>query len=276
MVNGYQTACGPLTMRRRLAKCFSRRYLTAMSTVTTHRPLHTTGRLASRMNRADIADLQARLEPLKPNAAFLAHPQLEVELGIGNGMALYERAKANPAGHYLGAELYLNGLAVLVRAMEQHPLPNLRVVNQDGRELLTTLAPASVARLLVLFPDPWPKSKHHKRRLLQTDLLDAAARVLKPQGAAGVGEFWLVSDWPDYIFHAIGVLYNHPALMLEQTGLAAAACKPAARLAESGQGAAIGPHVLAQPPHWWQPTKYQQKAAVAGRAPWFLRAVNTR
>ncbi|NBV54353.1 MAG: hypothetical protein EBR79_01410, partial [Proteobacteria bacterium] len=122
---------------------------------------------------------------------------------------------------------------------------------------------------LMLFPDPWPKSKHHKRRLLQPELLQLIAQALRPQG-----EFWLVTDWPDYAFHTIALLQSAPQFTFPQTALAAAACKVKANAASPiNHQQTLGPHHLATPPTWWIPTKYQQKAAKVGRLPWFINAL---
>lgn len=234
----------------------------------TPRPLHTTGRTHTRMSVAEQSALHASLQPILASAKYLANPPqpLEVELGIGNGMALYERAAANPTMYFLGAEVYLNGLRTLATAMRKNPLPNLKVVASDARNLFTgpTALPAqSVQRILVLFPDPWPKSSHKKRRIIQPQLLEAAATILAPNG-----EFWVVTDWPDYAYHAITTFYQSKAFQLAPHGLAAADCKPSARLED-----AIGPQILAAQPTWWQPTKYQQKGAIAGRNTWYIKAL---
>lgn len=230
------------------------------------RKLHTTGRTSTRMSGGDIAALKTALAPYAPAAEFLTDRPLELELGIGNGLALLARAQANPGWHFLGSEIYLNGLDVLVRQMAQSPAPNLRVVNEDARDLLTRLPDGSVNRLLVLFPDPWPKSRHRKRRLVQPSLLDEGARILKPEG-----ELWVVTDWPDYAFHTIATVYGHPAFVLDLTDLRAAACKVKLNDASPvNTDALLSPGLLGQPPVWWVPTKYQQKAARAGRQPWFL------
>lgn len=232
------------------------------------RKLHTTGRLATRMSAEDIAALKQALQLHIPTHGFLTQKPLEIELGIGNGLALLARAQANPGWHHLGAEVYLNGLETLTAQLTKSPAPNLRLVNEDARDLLARLPEKSADRLLVLFPDPWPKSRHRKRRLVQPDLLDAAARVLKP-GA----ELWVVTDWPDYAFHAIATVYAHPAFALDLTNLQAAACKVKLNDASPvNTDSLLSPLLLAQPPLWWVPTKYQQKAAKAGRQPWFLCA----
>jgi tRNA (guanine-N7-)-methyltransferase len=225
------------------------------------RALATTGRVASRLTLAEQNALRAQLAAAQPN---ISHPpaNLEIELGMGNGLAMLARAQANPQGQFWGCEVYLNGLATAWRTLQRTPLPNAHLLAMDGRTLLAQQPPASVQRVLLPFPDPWPKARHHKRRLLQTELLDEIARVLVPGGT-----FWLITDWPDYAFHGLSLLYAHPQLQLAQTGEAAADCKPSARLAEP-----LGPQQLAQAPAWWVPTKYQAKAAVAGRVPWYICA----
>lgn len=243
----------------------------------TPRPLPTTGRTHTRMGAAQQSALHAALQPFTATPEYLANPPqpLEVELGIGNGMALYERARANPAMHFLGAEVYLNGLRTLARAMHQNPLPNLKVIAADARTLLSRtseignrtppLPAASTRRFLILFPDPWPKSSHKKRRLVQPQLLEDIARTL----AIG-GELWVVTDWPDYAYHAIAHIYQGKGLQLAPNHLAAADCKPSARLSNP-----LGPQILAEAPAWWQPTKYQQKGAAAGRNTWYIKALKT-
>ena len=236
------------------------------------RPIITTGRLATRMNEDEQAELHTRLQPylLKPED-LATSAAIEVELGIGNGQALYARAAANPSGLYIGSEIYLNGLRSLIGQLEANPLPNLRIYPHDGRTLFENnkLAPASLARVLILFPDPWPKSSHHKRRIVQPELVTRITTALKTNG-----ELWVVSDWPSYAYHAIATLHPVKGLKLAPVDLAAADCKPSARLSEDGS-AAIGPHLLENAPSWWQPTKYQEKAAIAGRNPWFIKAVKT-
>ncbi|RYG60383.1 MAG: hypothetical protein EON60_07360 [Alphaproteobacteria bacterium] len=238
------------------------------------RPIITTGRLATRMTVAEQAQLQADLQPWLLTPDFLsAGKPLEVELGIGNGLALYARAAANPHMNFIGSEIYLNGLRTLLGQLTKQPLPNLRLYPQDGRTLFTEghLTPASIIRVLVLFPDPWPKSSHHKRRLVQPQLAQAVHAALKPEG-----EFWVVTDWPSYAYHSIAVLHHTKGLQLAPVNVSAADCKPSARLADEDGSATLGPQLLIHAPVWWQPTKYQQKAQVAGRNPWFIKAIKTR
>jgi tRNA (guanine-N7-)-methyltransferase len=228
------------------------------------RSLPTTGRLSSRLAPNEQQAIHAavtRYALPNPLPAWL-----EVELGIGNGLALLARATHQPHGHFLGAEVYLNGLQVLLRQLARTPCPNLSLTSTDARTVLASLPPASVQRVLVLFPDPWPKKAHHKRRLVQPTLLDAMANVLVPGG-----EVWVVTDWPDYAYHTLAMLQAHSAFQLAQTDLAAQQCQVKAG-ARHTTAPLLGPHHLATPPSWWVPTKYQAKAAAQNRQPWFISA----
>ncbi len=248
--------------------------MNAPDTTARNRPIITTGRLATRMTVQEQQELHADLQPWLLTDDFLAQGKpLEVELGIGNGLALYARAAANPSMNFIGSEIYLNGLRTLLNQLQKHPLPNLRVYPQDGRTLFTDghLKPASLSRVLVLFPDPWPKSSHHKRRIIQPALAQAVHAALQPQG-----EFWVVTDWPSYAYHSIAILHQTKGLQLAPVNVSAADCKPSARLADEEGSATLGPQLLTNAPVWWQPTKYQQKASVAGRNPWFINAIKTR
>jgi tRNA (guanine-N7-)-methyltransferase len=223
----------------------------------------TTGRIATRMLPEEQAALRQKLAAFAVTPAFLAQPgPLEVELGMGNGLALHARALAQPGRRFIGNEIYMNGLRSLAKELAAKPAPNVAIYPEDGRKLLDMLPANSVQRVLIPFPDPWPKASHHKRRLVQTSLLDAVARVLQPGG-----ELWVVTDWPSYAFHSINLMFPHPAFQLAQTEPAAADCKPEARV-----GGALGPHRLMEAPTWWEKTKYQEKAETAGRVPWFILA----
>lgn len=228
------------------------------------RKIHTTGRTSSRLSGDDIGALKSRLAPLQPTPALYKKKPLELEIGMGNGLALLERAKADPARAFLGSEVYLNGLKTLLHHLKTHPQPNVFATDADARDLLADIPPGSLDRILIPFPDPWPKARHHKRRIVQQDLLTLCAKALRTGG-----ELWIVTDWPSYAYHSIAEIFRHPAFTLDQTGGAAADCKPSARLSDH-----LGPHHLSSPPAWWAETKYQQKARLAGRAPWFIRALN--
>lgn len=148
---------------------------------------------------------------LDPAAAFGwgtgEHPPLVVEIGSGTGDVLLDAARRHPGTSYLGLEVYLPGLAsTLIRAAREG-LGNVRLVNAEALAVLrTALPPSSVNEVWVFFPDPWPKARHHKRRLVAGPFLDAAARVLVPGGVLR-----LATDWSDYGAQMTALTAAHPA-----------------------------------------------------------------
>lgn len=129
-----------------------------------------------------------------------------LEIGFGAGEHLAALAAAHPDVGLLGAEPYLNGVARLLAEIEARSLANVRIHPDDARPLLAALAPGTLARVFILFPDPWPKARHHKRRLVNTGTLDALARLI-PAG----GELRLATDDQDYLVWMLRHLEAHPA-----------------------------------------------------------------
>src|SRR5690606_3168564 len=149
-----------------------------------HGPLRTFGRIKSR----PIKPRQAALvETLLPKIAFdpqeAPTPRTWLEIGFGGGEHLAEQAARHPDVRLIGAEPFLNGVASALRHVEERGLTNVRLHQGDAREVLAALPDASVDRVFILFPDPWPKARHHKRRLVQPQTVEEIARVLKPGGA---------------------------------------------------------------------------------------------
>ena len=116
-----------------------------------------------------------------------------LDIGFGNGEALWSAAQRHPDWQFFGVELYPAGIRSLVRQLEEKPLENLRMALIDARELLATLPNSSLQALTVFFPDPWPKLRHRKRRLVNADFLRSVSRVLSAQGY-----FHLATDWIQY------------------------------------------------------------------------------
>ena len=147
-----------------------------------HKPLRTYGRIKGRALRAGRASL---VEQALPGLTLdLARPldpggrEVWLELGFGGGEHLAAQAEAHPEALILGAEPFVNGVASLVRHLADHHLANVRLHPGDGRELLAAMPDASVGRVFILFPDPWPKSRHHKRRLINPETIGELARAL--------------------------------------------------------------------------------------------------
>lgn len=139
-------------------------------------------------------DLEA---PAPRDAAALFGERVEavwLEVGFGGGEHLVAQACANPAIGLIGAEPFIDGVVKVLDAIETEGLSNVRVHADDVRPLLRWLPEASISRAFVLFPDPWPKSRHVKRRLVNTGFFSMLARVMVPGGELRIG-----SDIPDYI-----------------------------------------------------------------------------
>jgi tRNA (guanine-N7-)-methyltransferase len=105
---------------------------------------------------------------------------LWLEIGFGGGEHVSAQAKAHPHVGYLASEVFIEGLAKCLSDIEEMALSNVRLWDEDARALIDLLPDGCLDRVFILFPDPWPKKKHHKRRLIQPDFLDALARVMKP------------------------------------------------------------------------------------------------
>lgn len=134
-----------------------------------------------------------------------AHRTLEI--GFGDGHNLVELARRHPERDYLGCEVHSPGVGRLLLGIEEHVLANIRIYPDDALPLLRERIPdASLDAILIYFPDPWPKKRHHKRRLVQPDTAELFASKLK----AG-GRLHLATDWEDYAVHALTVLSACPA-----------------------------------------------------------------
>jgi tRNA (guanine-N7-)-methyltransferase len=130
-----------------------------------------------------------------------------LEIGFGAGEALLEFAKSHPEIDCLGIEVHRPGVGRLLLAAEAATLHNLRVICHDAVEVLQyQLAPASIALVHVFFPDPWPKKRHHKRRLIQPSFVELLAKVIAPGGTLR-----LATDWQPYAQHMREVIDASPA-----------------------------------------------------------------
>lgn len=167
-----------------------------------------------------------------------------LEVGFGAGEHLVAQARANPSVGFIGCEPFLNGVARLLTAIDRERLKNIRIFRDDARLLLAALPPLSIQRAFVLFPDPWPKTRHHKRRFISPDNLACFARVLG-DGA----ELRAATDDPGY-----------QAWIIEHT-LRCAAFEWTARRARDWR----------ERPADWPATRYESKAVAAGRRCAFFR-----
>ena len=125
-----------------------------------------------------------------------------LEIGFGNGAALQALASAHPQNNYLGIEVHRPGVGNLMQQLARDGLTNVRVVCADAKEvLLNNIALASLQAVLIFFPDPWHKSRHHKRRLIQAEFVES----LRAHIALG-GHLQMATDWEDYAQHMLRVM----------------------------------------------------------------------
>ena len=173
-------------------------------------PIRTFGRTRSRAIKPAQGAL---LETLLPSIAIPTGPfdpgpgEVWLEIGFGGGEHLAAQAARHPQALMLGAEPFQNGVASALRHVDAAGLANVRLWPGDGRELMAALPDASLDRIVVLFPDPWPKTRHHKRRLVGEAFAGEAARLLKPDG-----RLRFATDWADYAHQALAALLACPAL----------------------------------------------------------------
>lgn len=146
--------------------------------------------------------------PLDFAAAFGRTAPITLEIGFGNGENLAAQAEAHPERSYLGVEVHRPGVGRLLLSLEEHQLRNAKIICHDAVEVLThQVAPQSLSEVVILFPDPWHKKRHHKRRLLQAPFVELVADRLQ---TGGVLRF--ASDWQPYADAALEVLNANPGL----------------------------------------------------------------
>ena len=153
-----------------------------------------------------LPTLRPPAEPFDPRALKPDAAEVWLEIGFGGGEHMAAQAARRPEILILGAEPFQNGVASALRHIDEAALTNVRVLDGDARELMAHLPDASLDRIFVLFPDPWPKSRHNKRRIVQAETVAEFARLLKPGGALR-----FASDWADYVDWALARITADPA-----------------------------------------------------------------
>jgi tRNA (guanine-N7-)-methyltransferase len=185
--------------------------------------------------------LKASAEPigeqLDPTTLFTHNPKsIWLEIGFGGGEHLAAQALRRPSYGFIGCEPFVNGIASLLDHIDRENIGNIRIFPDDARLLCDTLPPSCVERCYVLFADPWPKAKHAERRFIGPENLPRLARILEAQGQLYLAtDDARLADWMLVCMRASAdfeEIYNAPL-----------------------------------PPADWVPTRYEQKAIKAGRAP---------
>jgi tRNA (guanine-N7-)-methyltransferase len=211
------------------------------------------GRSKGKTLRSHHARLVAeRLPALELSAATLASRaplfafeprELWLEIGFGGGEHLVAQASAHPDIGFIGCEPFINGVAKILAAIELHRLENVRLRAGDARALIEALPPASLSRIFILYPDPWPKRRHHKRRVISAEMIGQIARAARP-GAI----LRFATDIDDYAGWALSRFLD------------SAHFRWTARAADDWR----------IPWDDWSATRYEAKARAAGRASAYL------
>ncbi len=223
----------------------------ATSDARTRRALY--GRSKGKALRAHHARLVAdRLPALELDAAILASRaplfafeprELWLEIGFGGGEHLIAQARAHPDIGFIGCEPFVNGVAKALAALDLYGLENIRLRAGDARALIEALPPASLSRIFILYPDPWPKRRHNKRRVISADMIGELARAARP-GAI----LRFATDIDDYAGWTLSRFLDSPDF------------RWTARNADDWR----------LPWDDWSATRYEAKARAAGRASAYL------
>ncbi len=201
--------------------------------------------------RQALADLWPEVslelpEQSKINLSDLFNPpviDLWVEIGFGGGEHLAAQAALHPDIGFVGCEPFVNGVASLIVQIQDLSLKNIRIVKDDARLLLARLPDRSVGRFFVLFPDPWPKQRHHKRRIIQGATVATFARILKKEGL-----LLMATDDAPYAQWMQSIMAQHDEFELVLGGR----------------------KNVYERPESWPITRYEQKGITQGRSPVYL------
>ncbi len=193
--------------------------------------------------KAQVAEVLPRFEvrvdgPLDPHSLFPQAKRLVIEIGYGGGEHLARKATEEPGTGFIGCEVFTGGIGKMVQAIDAQAIENVRLFTDDALKLLIVLPDASIDAVYLLYPDPWPKTRHHKRRFVSPVTLKELARVIRPGGT-----FFFASDIEDYADWTLAHIVRTPEFAFEPQA----------------------PASWHQPYPGWQPTRYEQKARREGR-----------
>lgn len=186
--------------------------------------------------------------PIDLGAMFPKADEVWLEIGFGGGEHLLAMAKRYPYVGLIGCEPYINGVAKLLSAEGRMPVDNIAITSADARDVMDVLPVGSISKVFLLYPDPWPKARHHKRRFVNPSQLDLVARCMR-KGA----ELRVATDIADYVRHSLAVVRQDPRFQWT------------AERAEDWRA----------PWSDWPGTRYEAKAVREGRPPHYLTFTRT-
>ncbi len=169
--------------------------------------------------------------------------KINLEIGFGSGDFIFQNAKNNPDQLFIGSEVYINSITKLLTNLKKDPLNNIRIYQDDVRFLLEQLPKACLEQIFILFPDPWPKKRHHNRRIINHNLLQILNHITKPQG-----KLLIATDHPSYQEFLLNFLPKNQFFTLDANFYQ-------------------NPHLE---PDFWVKTKYQEMAIKEGRDSMFF------
>ncbi|MCB1367688.1 MAG: tRNA (guanosine(46)-N7)-methyltransferase TrmB [Rhodobacteraceae bacterium] len=181
--------------------------------------------------------------PIDPAALFTGKREVWLEIGFGGGEHMVHMAAANPDIGIIGCEPFINGVAMLLGKIRAAGVDNLAVHPDDVRDLFDVLPDASINRAFLLYPDPWPKKRHHRRRFVTPEFLDPLARVMRSGAILRVA-----TDIGDYVRQTLEQMQAHAGF----------------------DWLADGPDDWRKPWDDWHSTRYEQKPLREGRIPHYL------
>ena len=174
---------------------------------------------------------------------FVNENPIWLEIGFGSGEHLFYQAQNNPNVNFIGCEPYINGVATLLGKLHNQNLKNVIIYPGDIRDLMDVLAEQTLERVFLLYPDPWPKKRHHKRRFVSKEFLNPLFPLIKTGG-----KLYLATDIGDYVRQTLLSIEAYDTILWT----------------------AEGPENWRTPWKNWFVTRYEKKAIAAGRCPYYL------
>ena len=182
--------------------------------------------------------------PNRKKINFFANEKpIWLEIGFGSGEHLFYQAQDNPSVNFIGCEPYINGVATLLGKLQNQNLKNMIIYPGDVRDLMDVLAEQTLEKVFLLYPDPWPKKRHHKRRFVSKEFLDPLVPLIKTGG-----KIFLATDIGDYVRQTLLSFEHYDNIFWR----------------------AEGPENWRSPWGNWVATRYERKAIAAGRRPYYL------